>query len=263
MPALETNATVIRHEQLPGCLFQLWVRPDWDAATAPWEPGQFLRFGVPTGEDSDKKSLRALSMVSIDQGVIELYVLAVDDGTTSPALAALREGDRCYAEEKITGHFTPALLPTEIGKELWMVGTGAGIAPFVCMLRHDMEHLSRFERIVVVHSVRNKDYLSFGSELVRRASTDDRIHYIPVVTRSEERLSLRDGHCALRHRITTLLELGTLEKAAESSLDAETSVVMLCGNPSMVKDVTEALVARGLTKHRKKTPGNVISERYW
>ena len=118
MPALEANATVVRHEQLPGCLFRLWVRPDWDASATPWEPGQFLRFGVPKGEDSDKKFLRALSMVSIDQGVIELYVVAVEGGTTSPELAALREGDRCYAEEKITGHFTPVQLPTEVGTDL-------------------------------------------------------------------------------------------------------------------------------------------------
>ncbi len=263
MPALETNATVVRQEKLPGCLFRLWVRPDWDASETPWEPGQFLRFGVPAGDESDKKYLRALSMVSIDQGVIELYVVAVEGGTTSPLLAALREGDRCYAEPKITGHFIPSQLPAEIGSILWMVGTGAGIAPYLCMIRHDVEHLTRFEKIIVVHSVRDKAYLSFGEELVRRASTDPRLHYIPIVTRSDERLCIRDGHCALQSRIPELLEDGRLERAAETTLDAENTVIMLCGNPDMIKEVTSLLEAKGLTKHRKRTPGNIVSERYW
>ena len=56
MPALEANATIVRHEQLPGCLFRLWVKPDWDASTKEWEPGQFLRFGVPTGEPTDTQT---------------------------------------------------------------------------------------------------------------------------------------------------------------------------------------------------------------
>lgn len=263
MPALESNATVVRHEALPGCLFRLWVKPDWDATEKEWEPGQFLRFGVPEGEDSDKKHLRALSMVSIDQGVIELYVVAVEGGTTSPKLAALREGDRCYAEEKITGHFTPAQLPAEVGRTLWMMGTGAGLAPFLCMLRHDESHLQRFEQIVMVHSVRDLAHLNFGEELLRRAGVEHRLHYVPVVTRSDERFLSRDGHCPLRSRIPALIESGELEQAGQASFSAEDSVVMLCGNPDMIKEVTALLESRGLTKHRKRTPGNIVSERYW
>lgn len=263
MPALEANATVVKQEELPGCLFRLWVQPDWDASAVEWHPGQFLRFGVPAGEDSDKKFLRAMSMVSIEDGVIELYAVAVEGGAVSPKLAALSEGDRCYAEEKITGHFTSAQLPHEIGKELWLLGTGTGIAPFVCMLRHEPEHLSRFERIIIVHSVRSAELLSFGPEIVTHASKDSRIHYLPVVTRAEERLVVRDGHCALRKRLPMLLDEGQLERAAQSRLSAADSVVMLCGNPEMIKEMTAALEARGLARHKKRVPGNILSERYW
>jgi ferredoxin--NADP+ reductase len=263
MPALEANATIVRHEQLPGCLFRLWVKPDWDASTKEWEPGQFLRFGVPTGEPTDKKYLRALSLIGLQDGVLELYLVAVEGGTTSPLLSALREGDRCYAEEKITGHFTPAHLPSDKSGDLWMIGTGAGLAPFICMLRHDAELLSRYETVVVVHTVRIGDYLSFGAEMLRRAAADPKLRYIPVVTRSEKPLEIRDGHCALRERIVPLLESGRLEQAAGVTLSPEGSMLMLCGNPQMIKDVTEQLLTRGLSKHRKRTPGNIVSERYW
>ena len=263
MPALEPNAVVVRHEELPGCLFRLWVRPDWDLANTEWEAGQFLRFGVPTGEDTDKKNLRALSMVSIDEGVIELYVVAVENGTVSPKLAALREGDRCYAEEKLTGHFTAAHLPTESGDHLWMFGTGAGVAPYMCMLRHSSEHLVRYTRIIVVHTVRESEYLSFGEELVQMAQKDARIRYIPIVTRSENRVEVRDGHWALRERIPTLLESGVLERASGTELTTENSTVMLCGNPEMIKEMAELLKTRDLGKHTKRRPGQVVSERYW
>ena len=80
-------------------------------------------------------------MVSIDQGVVELYVVAVEEPARSK-LAALREGDRCYAEEN-----HPVLhsgtTTAEVGRTLWMMGTGAGLAPFLCMLRHDESHLQR------------------------------------------------------------------------------------------------------------------------
>jgi ferredoxin--NADP+ reductase len=46
-------------------------------------------------------------------------------------------------------------------------------------------------------------------------------------------------------------------------LSAETSQVMLCGNPDMVRDVTAALVARGMKKHRRRSPGQITVENYW
>lgn len=263
MPALEANATVVRHEALPGCLFRLWVRPDWDASALEWEAGQFFRIGVPAGEDTDKKYLRAMSMVGIEDGLIELYLVAVEGGRTSPLLADLRAGDRCYAEAKITGHFTPSHIPKEVGSDLWMVATGTGIAPYICMLRHGPEYLERFEHLVVVHSVRDGAYLSFGAALLQRAVSSPRLRYIPVVTRSERPLEVRDGHCALRARVPQLLENGQLERAAGLPVSAERSVLMLCGNPGMIKGVTKHLLSRGLTKNRKRTPGNILSERYW
>jgi ferredoxin--NADP+ reductase len=38
---------------------------------------------------------------------------------------------------------------------------------------------------------------------------------------------------------------------------------MLCGNPQMVTDVTAALAARGMRKHRRRAPGHITVETYW
>jgi ferredoxin--NADP+ reductase len=54
-----------------------------------------------------------------------------------------------------------------------------------------------------------------------------------------------------------------LEQAAGIALDAQTSHVMLCGNPDMLKDAQEALAARGLRKHRRRNPGQITVESFW
>ena len=43
----------------------------------------------------------------------------------------------------------------------------------------------------------------------------------------------------------------------------ETSHVMLCGNPQMLRDSQEALARRGLRKHRRRNPGHVSVESFW
>jgi ferredoxin--NADP+ reductase len=64
-------------------------------------------------------------------------------------------------------------------------------------------------------------------------------------------------------RIPALIADGSLERLAGCELSAETSQVMLCGNPDMVKDATETLAARGMKKHRRRNPGQITAENYW
>jgi ferredoxin--NADP+ reductase len=67
----------------------------------------------------------------------------------------------------------------------------------------------------------------------------------------------------LHGRVTTLLENGSLERAAGTALTPERSHVMLCGNPAMIEEMTTGLGARGLRKHRVRTPGHITIEKYW
>ena len=43
---IENNATVMKVEQLPDCLFRIWIKPDWDVSSIDWLAGQFLRLGI-------------------------------------------------------------------------------------------------------------------------------------------------------------------------------------------------------------------------
>ena len=56
---------------------------------------------------------------------------------------------------------------------------------------------------------------------------------------------------------------GRLEAAAGVPIAVDASQIMLCGNPQMLKDTTAALLARGLRKHRRRTPGHISVESFW
>ena len=68
---------------------------------------------------------------------------------------------------------------------------------------------------------------------------------------------------SLAGRIPAAIADGRLEAAAGIPLRAETSHVMLCGNPQMLKDATAALVARGMRKHRRRASGHITVESFW
>jgi ferredoxin/flavodoxin---NADP+ reductase len=38
---------------------------------------------------------------------------------------------------------------------------------------------------------------------------------------------------------------------------------MLCGNPDMVRDATEALKGLGMRKHRRRSAGQITVENFW
>lgn len=253
----KNNATVVRVEQLPDCLFRIWLRPDWNCDELQWSPGQFLRIGVLSPGDS-KNALRAMTIISITDNVLEFFMVAITEGVTSPKIAALSAGERCYVEPLITGNFHTATLPIATGKDLWMMGTGTGIAPYLAMLKNSGEQLSDFRSLVLVHSVQHKQHLCYQSELSEASEFYDDLHIVPVVTKA----IINDGS-TLHQRLPTLIENGQLSEHTKKDLTPQHSVVMLCGHPGMIRDATTQLKALGLTKHRRRAPGNILTERYF
>lgn len=253
----EANATVVRYEALVGCLYRVWVRPDWALGEAEWHAGQFVRLAIP---GDDVKDARAYSFVDARDGVFEFYVVAVTGGRTSPRLQALRAGDRLWVEEKIAGHFVLEHNPP--GARLLMVATGAGVAPFVCMLRNGAASLAAYAGIGLVHQVRSPEHLVYGAEIAAWAQRDERVRYVPVISQPTAPLHVVDGHAALTGHVQDHVASGRLARQLDGPIDASL-VVMLCGNPAMIKDMTAALEAVGLARHKKSKAGQIITERYW
>jgi ferredoxin/flavodoxin---NADP+ reductase len=223
--------------------------------------GQFARLGVQSAGHI-KPVWRAYSMVSAPYDEqLELYSIVVPNGEFTTQLYKLRVGDHVLVDKTAFGFLT--LDRFTGGKHLWLLSTGTGLAPFISIL-HTLEAWQRFEKIIVVHSVRE------AAELVYRDVIENlRTHpyvgtyaaqqliYVPVVTRQAP-----TG--VLNARITTLLQDGRLEQAAGLPLTLQDSRIMLCGNPDMVADTRQVLKARGFTTSRQAAPGGQIAvENYW
>ncbi len=217
----------------------------------PFEAGQFLQLGL---GDETNHIHRPYSVASPHGLHLDFYVVLVEEGQLTPLLWDLQVGDSLDVSQRAAGRFTLSHAPPS--ENLWLVATGTGLAPYIAMLRTP-EPWERYQRICVVHGVRHGHDLSYREELDGLAQKyPGRFSYVPAATRDESAPGLHG-------RIPTLFQSGALEDYAETSLKAEDSTILLCGNPAMLDDMEAALGERGLQRHRSKAPGQIVVERYW
>ena len=211
-----------------------------------FQAGQFVRIALDIGGE---RVARAFSFVNApDDPMLEFYGVIVPQGPLSPRLARLNVGDALYVAPNPAGFLILSEVPE--AETLWLISTGTGLAPFLSILRTPAPW-QRFRNVVVVHAVRQ------ASELVYRdviSATPAR--YVSFVSREVAAGSLAG-------RIPAAIADGRLEAAAGVALAPANSHVMLCGNPQMLKDVQAVLIARGMRKHRRRTPGHITVESFW
>ncbi|WP_394213482.1 ferredoxin--NADP reductase [Psychrobacter piscatorii] len=256
-------------------LFSFTVsRPDSFKFTA----GQFVRLGVNPSqlkyyqqvEASDGVSdealnediFRAYSIVSspFDE-VLEFFSIVIPDGAFTSQLQHLQVGDELLLNTMPFGFLTLARYQKPLPKNLWLLATGTGLAPFLSMLQ-DLKTWEDYEHIVLAYSARSTDELAYVEQIERLqedfgtlVDNPAKLIFIPIVTRESV-----DG--ALSERLPKLLLEGTLQARAGIDLDVDTTHVMLCGNPDMVDDTKEALKTLGLVMNRRGE-GNIAVENYW
>ena len=263
-------------------LFSFTVsRPDSFKFTA----GQFVRLGVNPSqlkyykqlsavtdydEDDDEELnealnediFRAYSIVSspFDE-VLEFFSIVIPDGAFTSQLQHLEVGDELLLNTMPFGFLTLARYQKPLPKDLWLLATGTGLAPFLSMLQ-DLKTWEDYEHIILAYSARSTEELAyiekieslqedFGSLVDNPA----KLIFIPIVTREAV-----EG--ALTERLPKLLLDGALQERAGIALDVDSTHVMLCGNPDMVEDTKETLKSLGLVMNRRGE-GNIAVENYW
>lgn len=205
---------------------------------------------------------RAYSIVSspFDE-VLEFFSIVIPDGAFTSQLQYLQVGDELLLNTMPFGFLTLARYQKPHPKDLWLLATGTGLAPFLSMLQ-DLQTWQDYEHIVLVYSARTFEELAYVEKI--KSLQEDigslvdnpaRLTFIPIVTREHV-----EG--ALTERLPKLLLEGSLQEQAGIALDVDSTHVMLCGNPDMVEDTKEALKTLGLVMNRRGE-GNIAVENYW
>ena len=262
------NATITERQDLTEELAIFRIRPD-SGEVPEFAPGQYTTLGLPEYDEAGNVQLtkrgkpklirRPYSIASSpSENDVELYLIVVEDGALTTKLWQLGEGDRLFMDEKCRGTFT--LDPVPPGKDLVMISTGTGLAPYVSMLRA-YRRTGFWNKCIIIHGTRLARDLGYREELERIAAEDPDVLYLPTCTREPDD-SNWDG---LRGRVHVVLEPKTFTELTGDELTPEQCSVFLCGNPAMIDQCEAELAERGFSTYdRRKNPeGNVHLERYW
>ena len=221
-----------------------------------FENGQFVMVGLHV---DSKPLLRAYSIASANhEEHLEFLSIKVPDGPLTSRLQHLKEGDEIIVSRKATG--TLVIDNLESGRNLYLIGTGTGLAPFLSVIK-DPETYERFEKVVLLHGCRHVAELAYGEMITERLPQDEMIGefirnqliYYPTVTRDPFHN---------RGRITDLMALGKLYKdIGLPPLDADLDRAMICGSPALMEEMKTMLLAKGLTEGNHGEPGQFVIEK--
>lgn len=236
---------VIDQKQWTPTLYSLYVQ----APGIEFIAGQFTQLTL----DPTQPLLRAYSFVNPpSQECLEFYYTVLPQGAQTPKLVRLKKNDPVWLNAKGSGRLT--LQGIQSAQTLWLIATGTGVGPYLSILSTN-DVWQKFEKVVLVQSVRYLSELTHQT-LIAALQLNYPHHFCwcPIVTRESSRY--------LSQRIPPLLQSGQLEGYIKSDVN-EQSIVMLCGNPHMVRDVLELCQKRGLSRRHAGDSGQILIENYW
>ncbi|QDQ28396.1 ferredoxin--NADP reductase [Chitinimonas arctica] len=222
-----------------------------------FENGHFVMIGLQVGE---RPLMRAYSIASANyEEHLEFFSIKVPNGPLTSRLQHLKVGDELLVSRKPTG--TLVIHDLKPGKNLFLFGTGTGLAPFMSIIK-DPETYEHFDKVILFHGVRTVSELAYADYIQEELPKNEffgeiireKLIYYPSVTREAFR---NQG------RLTDLIESGKLcEDLGLPPLNPETDRAMMCGSPSMLKDTAALLDARGFhVSPRIGVPGDYVIER--
>jgi ferredoxin--NADP+ reductase len=267
------NATLIHRIDITPQLAIFQVKPDGEVMD--FKPGQFCVLGlfheaprIPESEpmeipDGKERVLirRAYSISSGSQRkeFIEFYISLVTSGGLTPRLFHLQKGGRLFMGPKAAGLFTLDLVTP--GKNILMVATGTGLAPYMSVMRTQIlgEGCSVRPMAILQGAAFSWD-LGYRSELEAMNRQCPKFQYLPVVSRPEQDTAWR-GRTG---RLTGWLERrDELSDACGFPIHPDETHVFLCGNPGMVDDASVLLEGQGYVVGTRTEPGTLHREKYW
>lgn len=211
--------------------------------------GEFAMIGLMI---DGKRVVRAYSVVSPPWSEeLEFLSIKIQDGELTSKLQHIEVGTEVVIMPKCTGTLINSALIK--GGDLWLLATGTGLAPFMSLIR-DLETLETWQRIHVVHSVRNINDLAYTEDLksaFKDHPTDGELHEMVAAVLNYQPIITGQGDA----RITDQLRSGSLK------VNPMQDKIMVCGNIEFNHEVAAWCQSQGMTEGSVREPGTFVVER--
>ena len=195
-----------------------------------FKPGQFVTIDLPIHEQRNKR-WRSYSIASIPDGgnVIELVVVNIHGGTGSQYIFDHVSVGSSFTLRGPQGVF---VLPQNLDKDLYLICTGTGIAPFRSMLQYIQHHQLPHGPVNLIFGTRTAEDLLYAAEMRELELTLPSFSYIPTLSR--ERWPGKTGY------VHPIYE--------ELCADRRPSTFMLCGWRAMIDEAKDRILKMGYDK---------------
>src|SRR4051812_15447302 len=146
-----------------------------------FKPGQFVTLDLPI-HDKPAKRWRSYSISSWPDGtnIFELVIVLLEGGAgTSYLFNEVTPG----TELIFRGPAGVFILPEKLDKDLFLICTGTGVAPFRSMVHHIANHHLSHQSIYLIFGCRKTCDLLYGAELKALEERLEGFRYLPTFSR--------------------------------------------------------------------------------
>jgi len=223
------KGVVIRIEQATHNTRRFWIElPETNSFF--FKPGQFVTLDLPIHEQRNRR-WRSYSIASMpdESNVIELLIVYVEGGAASKYIFDEIKVGSEFTLRGAQGVFT---MPEPMDKDLYLVCTGTGIAPFRSMLHYINQHQVPHKQIHLLFGTRTQNDLLYADEMRELERMVPGFTYHPILSREEW-----EGETGYVHEIYERL-----------CFDMNPSYFMLCGWKAMIDEAKERILKMGFDK---------------
>ena len=224
------SGTIIRIENETPDTKRFWIEVP-ELSSFSFIPGQFVTLDLPIHEKPNKR-LRSYSIASWPDGTNVFELLIVLDrggaGTT-------------YMFEEITtgsainfrGPQGVFKLKEPLNKDIFLICTGTGIAPFRSMIHHLINNNIPHQHIYLIFGCRTKNDLLYYDEMKKLQQNLAGFTYLPVLSREKW-----EGHTGYVHPVYETF-----------CIERKPAAFFLCGWKGMIDEARKRILEMGYNKN--------------
>jgi CDP-4-dehydro-6-deoxyglucose reductase len=190
------DAEIIKIEDETPTTRRFWFRLN-ELESFRFSPGQFVSLELPIHEKKSKR-IRSYSIASApgNTNVFELVIVLVEDGMATPYMwSNFKLGGKIPCRGPL-GHFT---LPDHLDRDLCLVCTGTGIAPFRSMVHYIHQNQIPCKNVYLIFGCRTREDILYRDELMQLAAEMPSFHYYYVCSREDPQSF--EGHTGYVHAV--------------------------------------------------------------